>query len=75
MLSPDGRTLAFSAVDASGKTMLWVRSLDSLLHGPCRERKGRAFHSGRRTAGRIGFFADGKLKTIEASGGPALVCG
>ena len=29
--------------------------------------------SGRRTAGALGFFADGKLKTIELSGGPAIV--
>src|SRR5262249_22746436 len=28
VLSPNGRALAFSAVDASGKTMLWIRSLD-----------------------------------------------
>jgi serine/threonine protein kinase len=28
-LSPDGRTIAFNAPDANGKTVLWVRSLDS----------------------------------------------
>jgi eukaryotic-like serine/threonine-protein kinase len=73
VLSPDGRTLAFSATDENGKTMLWVRPLDStsarLLPGtevaaaPFWSEDGRA----------LGFFADGKLKTIEASGGPAVV--
>src|SRR5262249_45340277 len=34
VLSPDGGTLAFSAVDATGKAMIWVRSLDWLLAKP-----------------------------------------
>ncbi len=73
VLSPDGRTLAFSATDENGKTMLWVRALDSpsarLLPGtemadmPFWSEDGRA----------LGFFADGKLKTIEVSGGRAVV--
>ncbi len=74
-LSPDGRTLAFSPVDASGKTMLWVRPLDStsarLLPGT--EGADHPFWSADSRA--IGFFAVGKLKTIEASGGPVLVVG
>ena len=73
VLSPDGRNLAFSATDENGKTMLWVRALDSpsarLLPGtemadmPFWSEDGRA----------LGFFADGKLKTIEVSVGPAVV--
>ena len=33
-LSPDGRRLAYVAPDASGRTMLWVRTLDSLAGQP-----------------------------------------
>jgi hypothetical protein len=29
-ISPDGRRLVFAATDASGKSLLWVRSLDSI---------------------------------------------
>ena len=37
----------------------------------CRARKAPAFRSGRRTAARIGFFADDKLKRIDVAGGRA----
>ncbi len=54
--------------------MLWVRSFDSLAARPLAGTEGgQLVHSGRRTAGALGFFADGKLKTLEVSGGPAAV--
>src|SRR4029077_11737896 len=34
MLSPDGTAVAFSATDANGKTLLWIRSFDSLAAQP-----------------------------------------
>ena len=33
-LSPDGRRLAYVALDASGRMMLWVRAFDSLAGQP-----------------------------------------
>ena len=39
----------------------------------CRAPKAPAFRSGRRTAARIGFFADDKLKRIDVAGGTPLV--
>jgi len=72
-LSPDGRTLAFSAVDVNGKAMLWIRPLNSnsarLLAGT--EGANVPFWSANSQS--IGFYSDEKLKTIEASGGPALI--
>ena len=60
VLSPDGRTLAFSATDASGKSMLWVRSLDSLTAQPLAGTEGAANRrSGRRTAGVSGSLPMG----------------
>ena len=72
-LSPDGRALAFSAADESGKTMLWVRSLDSLAARalPGTEEAADPFWSA--DSRTLGFFAEGKLKSIAASGGPAVV--
>jgi eukaryotic-like serine/threonine-protein kinase len=72
VLSPDGRKLAFvaSAPGTGAGAALWVRSLDSLAARPLQgtEWPGPPFWS---PDGRyLGFFADGKLKKIAASGGP-----
>ena len=69
-LSPNGRRIAFSARDAVGRVQLYVRSLDEpearVLPGT--EGAEEPFWS---PDGRwVGFFADQKLKKIEASGGP-----
>jgi serine/threonine protein kinase len=73
-LSPDGRKLAFVAT--SGRVAsLWLRSLDSLSPQalPGTEDASRPFWS---PDGRwIAFFAQGKLKKIEPSGGsPQTLC-
>jgi len=69
-ISPDGGRLAFSAIDSSGKQRLWVRPLDSLSAQPLPETEGafRPFWSP--DSRFIGFFAGGKLKKIDVSGGP-----
>ena len=74
-LSPDGRALAFSAEDESGKTMLWVRSLDSLTTRPLAGTENGTFPFWSGDGQKLGFFTaiEGKLKTIPISGGPATV--
>jgi Tol biopolymer transport system component len=71
-ISPDGRMLAFSAQGADGIQALYVRALDSptprLLAGTAGA--GMPFWSPDSRS--IGFYAEGKLKRIEATGGPAL---
>jgi eukaryotic-like serine/threonine-protein kinase len=69
-ISPDGRKLAFVAADASGKTMLWVRPLDSLTAQPLAgtEEARQPFWSP--DSRFLGFFSQSKLKKIETSGGP-----
>ncbi|MBL7960815.1 serine/threonine-protein kinase [bacterium] len=71
-ISPDGSKVVFAASDSLSHKGLWVLSLKS------NEAKALA---GTETAqypfwspdGRwIGFFADGKVKTIDAGGGPVI---
>jgi hypothetical protein len=38
VISPDGSKLAFSARDASGKVLLWIRPIDSLTAAPAEHR-------------------------------------
>ena len=76
-ISPDGRYLAFAT--ATGEETfgqaLWVRSLDSLSARELPGTEGARFPFWSADSRSIGFFADGKLKTIAISGGPALtVC-
>jgi Tol biopolymer transport system component len=72
MISPDGRMLAFSAQGADGIQMLYVRAVDSLAAQPLAGTAGAGMPFWSPDGRSIGFFADGKLKRIEASGGPAL---
>lgn len=71
-ISPDGSTIAFVGIDSLSQQMLWVRPLESeesrMLAGT--EHAGYPFWS--YDSKSIGFFAEGKLKTIAAAGGPVL---
>ncbi len=70
-ISPDGRSLAFAAFDTEGRSRIWLRPLNALEAHPLpgTEGSGRPFWSF--DSRFLGFFADGKLKKIDASGGPA----
>ncbi|MEO8587685.1 MAG: protein kinase [Acidobacteriota bacterium] len=69
-ISPDGRYLAFNATDSTGKSRIWVRPLNALVAQPLAgtEDTTRPFWSP--DSRFLGFFAEGKLKKIEVSGGP-----
>ncbi|MBK9065210.1 MAG: protein kinase [Acidobacteria bacterium] len=69
-ISPDGRHLAFNATDSSGKSRIWVRPLNALVAQPLAgtEDTTRPFWSP--DSRYLGFFAEGKLKKIDVSGGP-----
>jgi Tol biopolymer transport system component len=71
-VSPDGRRLAFVARGADGKALIWVRGLDSLSAQPLAGTDGASQLFWSPDSRFIAYNADGKLKKIEAAGGPAL---
>ena len=70
-VSPDGRRLAFTATSPEGRSALWVRDLDALNPRvvPGTEAAELPFWSP--DSRFIGYFAEGKLKRVDASGGPS----
>ncbi len=71
-LSPDGKRIVFGARTSDGKAPLWVRSLDALTALPLAGTDGASFPFWSPDSRFVAFFADGKLKKIDTSGGPAL---
>jgi len=70
-ISPDGRRLAFVAADPDGRTQLWVHPLDALEAFSIPRTENAYFPFWSPDGRSLGFFANGKLKTIEASNSPA----
>jgi Tol biopolymer transport system component len=66
-LSPDGLRLAYVALDADGKTRIWVRSLDSLEARALAGTEGATFPFWSPDSRFLAFFASEKLKKIDAS--------
>ncbi|HET9409355.1 MAG TPA: protein kinase [Candidatus Sulfotelmatobacter sp.] len=69
-ISPDGTRLTFTARDDKGKVMLYVRSLSALAADPLPGTEDASYPFWSPDSREIGFFAGGKLKKIDASGGP-----
>jgi Tol biopolymer transport system component len=75
-LSPDGRKLAFRAVDAAAKIalpMLWIRTLDSLEAYRLPGTEGASELSWSPDGRSLAFEAGSKLKRIDVSGGPPQI--
>jgi eukaryotic-like serine/threonine-protein kinase len=68
-LSPDGSRMAFVAT-SSGINMLWVRPLSGVSAQPLAGTDGASNPFWSPDSRYLGFFANRKLKRIEASGGP-----
>jgi len=69
-ISPDGMRLAFAAATAEGKSLLWIRPLDALEARPLPGTDGAYLPFWSPDSRFLAFYAEGKLKKIEASGGP-----
>ncbi len=74
-LSPDGRLLVFTATDTASKSRLWLRAMDSLDAKPIAGTENGSMPFWSPDGRTIGFFADHKLKKVDAAGGsPELLC-
>jgi Tol biopolymer transport system component len=69
-LSPDGKSIVFVARNDSGIASLWVRSLDGLEPRQLSGTDGAASPFWSPDARSIGFFSNGKLRKVDAAGGP-----
>jgi serine/threonine protein kinase/Tol biopolymer transport system component len=72
-LSPDGRRLVFVGRGEDRRAQLWVRSLDQMIAQPLPGTDGASSPFWSPDSRSIGFYAQGKLKRVEASGGPPLI--
>ena len=69
VVSPDGRRVAFIANRVGGEALLWVRALDALEAQPLPGTENALVPFWSPDSRTLGFFAAGKLKTIDAAGG------
>jgi eukaryotic-like serine/threonine-protein kinase len=68
-LSPDGTRLAFVGT-GEGKSQLWIRPLSGMSAQALQGTEGAAYPFWSADSHSVGFFANGKLRKIDASGGP-----
>ena len=74
-ISPDGSAVTFTAVDADGRTLLWIRRLAGLTAAPLRDTEGASYPFFSADGKFVAFFADAKLKKMTVDGGvPQVVC-
>jgi len=73
VVSPDGKQPAFSATGPDGITKIWVRPLSAATATPVAGTDDAAFPFWSADSRSLGFYADGKLKTVDLSGGSVQV--
>ena len=72
-LSPDGTRLTFVAADSNAKETLWVRDLSAATAQRLADTEGARAPFWRPDNRCIGFFAGGKLKTVDIAGGAVRI--
>ena len=76
-ISPDGKLVVFvsGSVSGTGDAQLWLRSVNALTAQRLENTTGAFLPFWSPDSRRLGFFADGKLKTIGVDGGrPDVIC-
>jgi Tol biopolymer transport system component/predicted Ser/Thr protein kinase len=71
-LSPDGTRLALTVARPGSQPTLWVRSLEGPSAQPLPGAENVQFPFWSPDSRSIGFFADGKLKRVDSSGGAII---
>jgi serine/threonine protein kinase/Tol biopolymer transport system component len=72
-ITSDGTMIAFCARSQKDRNAVWVQSLSDLLPKKLDGTEGASFPFWSADAKFVGFFADGRLKKVQASGGPVTV--
>jgi len=71
-LSPDGKWAVFGARTSDNKVPLWIRPLSSTAAQTLAGTDGAVFPFWAPDSRQVAFFADGKLKKIDITGGPPM---
>jgi serine/threonine protein kinase len=71
-LSPNGRLLAFVAEAPGSRPAIWVRPFDTGIAQPLAGTSDASYPFWSPDGESLAFFAQGKLRTIKVSGGPAI---
>jgi Tol biopolymer transport system component len=75
VFSPDGSTLAFSAISKEGVSRIWLRDVGSLAAREIPGTNGGTFPAWSPDGHSIAFFSDGKLNRVDLAGGnPFTLC-
>ncbi len=69
-ISPDGQQIAFTGINSTGETSLWVRPLSSVDARELAGTEGASFPFWSPDSRSIAFYSIGKLRKIDAAGGP-----
>jgi len=72
-VSPDGQHIVFVARTTTTSYQIWLRPLATLEATPIQGTDGGIFPFWSPDSRSIGFFADGKMKTVQIAGGPPIV--
>ncbi len=71
-VSPDGRHIAWAAVGRDGNTRLWVRSLEETSSHEIEGSEGASYPFWSPDSRMVAYFAEAKLKKVDATGGPSI---
>ena len=75
VISPDGASIAFTATNADGAVTIWVKPVDSVEAHTIPGTDAAILPFWSPDSHSLGFFSNGKLKTVELNGGsPQVVC-
>ncbi len=75
VVSPDGRTLAFTALGEDRTRRLWIRPLEAAQASALPGTEEATFPFWSADGRSLGFFAEGRLKRVDVAGGAAItVC-
>jgi serine/threonine protein kinase len=72
-VSPDARQMVFGVRDNAGRSQLWLRVLDATDAHPLEGTDDATYPFWSPDSRYIGFFSEGKLKKVDAAGGPVQI--